>query len=370
MSVSLNVIVDVNVEVSNPTTISSDFNLGLVIGNSTVLTAQNRVRLYSRDTFQTQMVSDGFTTASPEYKAAVAYFGQSPAPATLAVGVQLAEETTLQAITACRAFNENVYAISFATETQDTDIPGIAAAVEAFGSPTIFFYQTKDENCLEAGQTNVMKTLMESSYNRSCGFYSTQANFINGLMGVVCGLNSMQANSAYTLAYKSVTGFTPEAINDVQLSALASCNGNVYCQFGRRYNFVYPGVMAGGYHADEQFLIDAIYFLVQQNTVAGLVSRRVVPQTESGVTDIISFITNGCEALRVVGFIATGIWTGGDVLELTSGDAVPGGYLIQAGSLAEQSAEDRKARKSPPIYVALKASGAIEHVVVRVYVNQ
>ena len=47
MSVSLNVIVDVNVEVSNPTTISSDFNLGLVIGNSTVLTAQNRVRLYS-----------------------------------------------------------------------------------------------------------------------------------------------------------------------------------------------------------------------------------------------------------------------------------------------------------------------------------
>ena len=62
MSVSLNVIVDVNVEVSNPTTISSDFNLGLVIGNSTVLTAQNRVRLYSRDTFQTQMVSDGFTT--------------------------------------------------------------------------------------------------------------------------------------------------------------------------------------------------------------------------------------------------------------------------------------------------------------------
>lgn len=370
MSVSLNTIVDVNVEVSNPTTISSDFNLGCVIGDSAVLTADNRVKLYSRDTFQTQMVQDGFTTDSVEYKAAVAYFGQSPAPQTLAVGVKLDAETDLQALTATRAANENIYVFSFAYETTDSLIPDVASAVEAFGAPCQFFYQTSDANCLKAGTENVMKTLMGSSYNRTCGFYSTQANFINGVMGVVCGLNSMQANSAYTMAYKAVTGFTPEDVNDAGLAALVSYNGNAYCQFGRRYNFVYPGLMAGGYHIDEAFLIDAIYFLVQQNTVAGLVSRRVIPQTESGVTDIISFITNGCETLRIMGCIATGIWTGGDVLELSSGDAVPGGYLIQAGSLAEQSAADRADRKSPPIYVALKGAGAIEHVVVRVFVNQ
>jgi hypothetical protein len=128
--------------------------------------------------------------------------------------------------------------------------------------------------------------------------------------------------------------------------------------------------MAGGYHVDEQYLLDAVFFLVQQNAVAGLASRRVIPQTDSGVTDIISFISNACITLNRMGVIGTGTWTGGVVLELNPGDAVPNGYIIQAGSISEQSAADRAARKSPPIYVALKASGAIEHIVARVFVNQ
>ena len=35
MGVSLNKIVDITVQVSNPSTISSDFNLGLIIGKKT-----------------------------------------------------------------------------------------------------------------------------------------------------------------------------------------------------------------------------------------------------------------------------------------------------------------------------------------------
>lgn len=370
MSISLSTIVDVTVEISNPSSISSDFNIGMIIGNSTVLTQANRVKVYSKGTYQTQMVADGFTVESAEYKAAVACFSQNPSPANLAIGVKLAEETDLLAINNCRSFNENAYAISFAYTVLDTDIPAIADAVEAYSSPTVFFYQTSDPNCIKADQTNVMKTLKEKALNRTCGFYSTQANFINGLMGVFCGLNSMQPNSAYTLAFKSVIGFNPENVNDIGAAALSSYNGNTYAYFGRRYQFVYPGIMASGRHVDEQYMLDAIFFLIQQNTVAGLVSRRVIPQTESGITEIISFITNGCETLRTMGFVATGIWTGPDVLALSKGDAVPGGYLIQAGSLVDQSPADRAARKSPPIYVALKAAGAIEYVVARVFVNQ
>ena len=58
------------------------------------------------------------------------------------------------------------------------------------------------------------------------------------------------------------------------------------------------------------------------------------------------------------------------MLDLAPGDAIQNGYLIQAESFANQSASDREARLSPPIYVALKASGAVEHVVARVFVNQ
>ena len=370
MSVSLGQIVSVTVEVSNPSVISSDFNLGCVIGDSTVLNAEDRVRLYSKETYQTQMVSDGFQTSDPEYLAAVAYFSQNPSPETLAVGVKLSSESTLQAITNTRLANSDIYVFSFAIETQDTDIPNIAAAVEGFGSPTMFLYQTSDEKCLAASQTNVLQTLKTANDNRSCGFYSTQDNFINAVMGLICGLNSMQENSAYTLAFKQVTGFTPESVNDTQMQALLSYNGNVYCQFGGRYNFIYPGLMAGGYHVDQQYLIDAAKFLIQQYSVAGLIGQRVVPQTESGVNQIISFVTNACEIIRKMGFIATGIWTGAAVLNLNTGDAVPGGYLIQAGSIAEQSAADRQSRVSPPIYVALKPSGAIESIVIKVFVNQ
>lgn len=370
MSVSLNTIVDVQVQVSNPSTISSDFNLGLVIGNSSVLTADTRVKLYSYSTFQQEMVADGFTVTSPEYLAAVAYFGQTPKPQTLAVGVKLTDETDTQAMTACRQFNENFYAACFAYETTDENMAAVAAAIEAFGAPTVFFFQTKDTNCLTSSTTNILATMKSNSYNRTAGFYSTQAQFIAGLMGVVCGLNSMEANSAYTLAFKSVAGFSPEDINDTQLAAIENYNGNVYTNFGRRYNFIVPGLMASGYHVDEQYLLDAVYFLIQQNTVAGLAARRVVPQTESGVTDIISFITNACVTLNNIGMISTGVWQGGDVLELTAGDAITNGYFIQAASIADQPAADRAARKSPTIYVALKASGAIEHVVARVFVNQ
>lgn len=370
MSVSLNTIVDVNVEVSNPTTISSDFNLGCIIGSSTILTSDNRVKLYHKSTFMTEMVSDGFTTDSAEYLGAVAYFSQNPTPETLAVGVKLQSETDAEAITATRAINEEIYVFSFAYETTDTNIPAVASAVDAFSSPTLFLYQTKDAKCLQSGSTNILKTIKDTDTNKTCGFYSTQKNLINAVMGLICGLNSMDSNSAYTLAYKSLIGFTPEEINDVQLQNLVGYNGNTYCQFGRRYNFIYHGLMAGGYHVDEQFLIDSARYLIQQYAVAGLTSARVVPQTESGVTSVISFITRACEVLRRAGFIATGIWTGGDVLNLTAGDSVNNGYYIQSESIADQNPEDRKARKSPTIYVALKAAGAIEHIVVRAFINQ
>lgn len=369
MSVSLNSIVDVEVEVSKTASIVSDFNLGMIIGNSTVLLAANRVKVYNRDTFSTQMVSDGFQTTSKEYIATSKYFSQNSSAAEVAIGAKIDSETDVQAITNCRAFNEDAYGICFCYDVK-ANIQEIAAAVESFATPTVFFYQTDDENCITASQDNIMKTLKDKNYARSVGFYSTQEYFISGVLGLFSGLNSMQANSAYTLAFKNVVGFNPESINDIQISALKSYNGNVYTTFGRRYNFIVPGIVASGLHVDTIFLMDAARFLIQQNTIAGLVSRRVVPQNEDGLNSVITFITAGCETLRSMGVISTGIWTGGQVLDLAPGDAIQNGYLIQAESFANQSASDREARLSPPIYVALKASGAVEHVVVRVFVNQ
>ena len=49
---------------------------------------------------------------------------------------------------------------------------------------------------------------------------------------------------------------------------------------------------------------------------------------------------------------------------------VPDGFYIQYGSIADQTAAEKASRISPPIYVALLSSGAIEHVLIDVYVER
>ena len=370
MSISMDNIVDISVEISNPTSIVSNFNLGLIIGSSTAISTATRIKTYQYTTWQTQMVADGFTTASPEYLAVQAYFAQNPVSARVVVGVQGSEETPVQAVQACRTANEEWYGCCFATDTDDSKIAVVAAAVEAFSVPTVFFFQTNDEKCLQASQENILKTLQTANYKRTCGNYSTQKYMVAALLGVFCGLNSMQANSAYTMAFKTLVGFNSESVDNVQYENLQSYNGNTYIQVGRNYSLYLPGIMADGTHIDEVFLLDAARFLIQENTVAGLVSRRLVPQTESGLNTIITFIMNGCEALAQMGVISTGIWTGDNIKDLETGDSIPGGYMIMADAIADQSAADREKRVTPPIYVCLKGSGAIEHVVIRVFVNR
>ena len=57
-------------------------------------------------------------------------------------------------------------------------------------------------------------------------------------------------------------------------------------------------------------------------------------------------------------------------MNLKTGDALSTGYMVLADTLANQSQADRDARKSPPIYVAVKMAGAIEHVVIGIVVNR
>lgn len=84
----LSIIVNVSIQVSAQSAPSPQFNQSIIIGPSAVIPsvgANSRVRLYLS---LTGMLTDGFTTASPEYQAAQLYFGQSPPPQYLQVGRQ------------------------------------------------------------------------------------------------------------------------------------------------------------------------------------------------------------------------------------------------------------------------------------------
>ena len=370
MSVPISEIIDIDVQVTQPQAVVSDFSTGLIIGNSTVLNAKTRVKVYTRENYSTQMVSDGFATTNGEFKAATAYFSQNPAPGKVCIGVKLDSETEAEAVTACRTFNADWYGFAFAESVEDSKIPAVALAIQSFENPAFMFYQTSDNKVLQASSTNVMATLQSAGYKYCAGFYSSADYFSCAVLGVFCGLNSTDAGSAYTMAFKKVIGYDPVEITSVQLDALKGYYGNAYVDFAKRYSFIYPGLVASGNHIDEVYFIDLSRSLIQENVIAGLITRKKIPQTESGLNDIITFISAACDTLANIGFVGSGIWNGEQVLDLNPGDAVAGGYLIQAGSMDSQSASDRAQRITPPIYVALKATGAIEHVVIRVFVNK
>ena len=83
MSLPLDDIVRITVNLSPRAAARRGFNLALIIGKSEVIPESERVRLYQSTA---AMLADGFTPDSPEYKAARLIFSQRPAPHRIAVG--------------------------------------------------------------------------------------------------------------------------------------------------------------------------------------------------------------------------------------------------------------------------------------------
>jgi hypothetical protein len=88
-SQSLDDVVDITITVGSVAAARATFNQGLILGSSTVIPSvagtNPRVRKY---TSLSAMLTDGFTTSSPEYIAAEVYFAQNPAPNAVYIGRQ------------------------------------------------------------------------------------------------------------------------------------------------------------------------------------------------------------------------------------------------------------------------------------------
>ena len=367
MAVSLDNIVNVEVRTSSFSPVVADFNLGCIIGYSAGGPV-DEAKVYYRNNYTTEMVTDGFATTDDIYKKAVAYFSQNPSSNRVCIAGMGEQEDVGAAFTRVRTLNDKFYSFCFTKKLSKEEVLKVAPLVESSEPPCCFHFYTDDVNCLKTNQDNILKALGALKYQRTFGWYSQDMLIDAAVVGIVSGLNSMTTNSAYTLAYKTLVGVNPVDLSDGELSALTSYYGNAYTNFGSQYSFTYPAMNASGYHVDEVYFVDLAKTLIQQNVVAGLTSKRKVPQTEDGVTTLISFVAVACRKLNDIGIISEGVWRGDDVLNLHKGDAILNGYNIQAGTIADQSDSDRAQRISPPIYVALLGSGAIEHVVIQVYI--
>lgn len=451
-------IVDVAVYVSPLAAPRRGFNEGLIIGAAERFSPATRLKIYS-ESFDTEMIGDGFLTSDPEYKAVQAYFAQTAkgpaanyvwvgqsysgaikaanvhtdakgtgyavgdiltvvqgsaalgtvrvltvdtgAVATIAIvtggwkyttGTELSTtggtgtgakiditdvgEDAVDAVTACRIANYEWYGV-YVCGAAKADHEACATYCETASPTTYYFGNTSDSDVLTAAAGSVGVYLTALSYKRWRIIYTTTQsgtyplNVYAGaaLMGLSMGLMTGLNNCAFTLNNTPLEGIATEPLDDTAVNNILAENLDVYLNFGNYYNIILQGTGGKAYY-DETMFIDWFANSVQLNMMDLFYQSLKVPQTDEGASLEMQRAAEVCKQSVDMGFVAPGKWNGVKVMNLSPGDTLSKGYLVQAPAYADQLQADREARKSVPIYVALKLAGAVHSVVIGVYVNR
>lgn len=360
-------IVSVVVETSGVATPRTGFNIGLIVGDSNHITPADRCKVYSS---LDAMAEDGFLETDPEYRAALLYFAQTPKPQKVVIGRRNAAEsngeTWVQAITDCCNKNGDFYAVYCAGTLTAAEHQAVATYVET--KMLAYFMDSSDAADKTNANTGKIGVLYLLSLKRTVAMYSVTAYAGAALMGYAMGANDGTPNSAYTLAYKSLAGVTPDDLSEGEVGYLQGKNANYYITRGDTYMVVEQGKCLNGGWFDELIGIDQLANDMQISCMDVLKNARKVPYTDAGVLRFVLACNGCCDAAVKRGFLAPGVWTEDDVLDVARGDTLPDGYAVQAEPVASQSTDNKKLRVCPPIYACVITAGAIHSVAIKVIV--
>lgn len=363
-------VVNVDVIMSPVAATGRNFGALLILGTSTVIPVTERIRQYSA----IEDIGDDFGVDSPEYEAATIFFSQSPKPTlvyigrwakTLAEGEAGAVETLLQAVNASLQYT-NWYGLAIADSADlvEADVISVAAAIETSSLSRILAVTTDDVNVLVAGNTdNIGYKLKAAGYGRTFWQYSSSSKYAAiSAFGRAFTVNFTGNNTTITLKFKTEPGVTYETLTTTQAAAIDSINGNVYVYYANDTAIIQQGVMANGDFFDERHGLDWLQNYVQTNLYNLLyTSATKIPQTDAGVTRLMTNVEASLDQAVNNGLVAPGVWNGGPIGQIQSGDTLTKGYYVYADAVSSQAQSDREARKSPVIQAAIKLAGAIHY---------
>ena len=363
-------VVNVDVIMSAVAATGRNFGALLILGSSPVIPLTERVRQYSSH----EDIGEDFGVDSPEYEAAAIFFEQSPKPTlvyvgrwakTLASAEEGSVETLLQAVNACLQYT-NWYGLAIAdsADLAEADVISVAAAIEASSLSRILAVTTADVNVLVAGNTdNIGYKLKAAGYARTFWQYSSSSKYAAiSAFGRAFTVNFTGSNTTITLKFKTEPGITYETLTTAQAAAIDAINGNVYVYYANDTAIIQQGVMANGDFFDERHGLDWLQNYVQTNLYNLLyTSTTKIPQTDAGVTRLMANVEASLDQAVNNGLIAPGVWNGGPIGQIESGDTLTKGYYVYADAVANQAQSDREARKSPVIQAAIKLAGAIHY---------
>lgn len=362
----------VNVDVIMSPTAATGRNFGslLILGTSTVIPVSERIRLYTGS----EEIGADFGEDSPEYAAALVCFSQSPQPAqvyvgrwakTLATGETGSVETLAQAITAVLQFT-NWYGLGIADDEDLTaaEITATAAAIQASSLSRVFAVTSDDSGIIDsASTTDIASTLKAAGYGRTFVQYSTKSKYAAlSAFGRAFTVNFTGNNTTITLKFKTEPGVTYETLTSSQAAAVDAKNANVYVYYANDTAILQQGVMSNGDFFDERHGLDWLQNYVQTDLFNALyTSTTKIPQTEAGITRLLTVVEKSLDQAVSNGLVAPGVWNGGDIGQITAGDTLTKGYYVYAQPLSSQAQADREARKAPLIQAAIKLAGAVHY---------
>ncbi|EBV6971103.1 DUF3383 domain-containing protein [Salmonella enterica subsp. enterica serovar Gaminara] len=368
----LNRVTNVTVTLSARAAQGRNFGSMLILGNSTVIPITERLRLYS----DPADIGDDFGVDSEEYKAAVVWFSQSPRPTQLYVGrwidsLTSAEsgptETLLQAVNALLDYNSWYglhLAVPVADYPDDADLISVSSAIESATVSRILAITSSEADILSSAvETDLATKLKAAKYSRTYIQYSSTSPYAAlSAFGRAFTVNFTGSNTTITLKFKQLPGITYETIGTSQANALEAKNCNVYVYYENDTAILEQGVMCNGDFFDERHGLDWLQNAVQTADYNTLyTSTTKIPQTDAGTTTRIANIENVLDVADKSGLFAPGIWTGGPMGQLGTGDTLTKGYYTWADTVDNQLQTDREARKGVPIQVAAKLAGAVHY---------
>lgn len=374
----------VNVDVIMSPTAATGRNFGslLILGTSTVIPVSERIRLYAA----IEDIGDDFGVDSPEYEAALVFFGQSPKPTQVYIGrwaktLTSSEgntpENVVQAVNACLQYT-NWYGLVVADDVASgedvldaDDVISVAKLIEASSLSRIFGVTSADANIISSTSTTDVASLLKAGkYARTFIQYSTSSLYAAvSALGRAFTVNFSGSNTTITLKFKQEPTVTYETLTVNQAAAVDAKNANVYVYYANDTAILQQGVMSSGDFFDERHGLDWLQNYVQTNLYNLLyTSTTKVPQTEPGVTRLLSNVEASMDQSVTNGLVAPGVWNGGPIGQISSGDTLTKGYYVYAAPLSTQAQADREARKAPLIQVACKLAGAVHFADVQINV--
>lgn len=287
----------------------------------------------------------------------------------------IAAETLASALATFTDISSDWYGVTVATATTpgDSDVLASAAYIEAASVSHIFGLTITNTTALDGTITNDLASLLKSAgYKRTFSQYSSSSRYaVASMFGRAFTVDFTANNTTITLKFKQEPGVTAETLTQTQANTLDDKHVNYFVNYANDTAIIQQGVMANGYFFDEVHGTDWLQNYIQ-TTVYNLLyqSTTKIPQTDSGVHQIVNAI-DGCLAQAVNnGLVAPGVWNAGGFGELQQGDTLETGYYIYVPKVATQSQSDREQRKSPTIQVAVKLAGAVHSVNVILNVNR